>query len=158
MSEHQDKHTKQVNITIDHKHLESPTPTTGAALYVLGGVQAGHTLYREVPGPHDDQPVPNDSAEIHLHDGEKFYSEPNQPPQDKEVEIVIDRKHLMSPRKTTGAALYVLGAVPANYTLYRETSGPAEDEPIPNDSTPVHVHRHEKFYSSPGQVTPGARQ
>jgi hypothetical protein len=144
------------NITIDHKHLASPTPTTGAALYALASIQAGYTLYREVPGPHDDHSVPNDAAEIHLHDGEKFYSEPTQP-DDHEIEIIIDRKHLRSPRKTTGAALYVLGGVPANYTLYRETPGPEEDEPIPNDATPIRVHRHEKFYSSENTINPGAR-
>ncbi len=100
--------------------------------------------------------MPNDGTEIHLHEGEKFYSEPGQLQEEKEVEIIIDRKHLLSPKKTTGAALYVLGGVPAGYQLYRETPGPAEDEPIPNDATPIRVHRNEKFYSSPGQVTPGA--
>jgi hypothetical protein len=152
----EDKHNKEVSITVDHKHLKSKTPTSGAALYTLGAIQAGHTLYQEESGPHDDPPVPNDGTEIHLHEGEKFYSEPGQPQEQKEVEIVIDRKHLISPKKTTEAALYLLGAVPAGYELYRETSGPAEDEPIPNNGTPIRLHQGEKFYSSPGQVTPGA--
>lgn len=156
MSEHQDNHTKQVNITIDHKHLVSPTSTTGAALYALGGVQAGYTLYLEVSGPDEDRPVPNDGAEIHLHDGEKFYSEPTEP-DDHEVEVIIDRKHRRSPKKTTGAALYTLGEVLANYTLYRETPGPEEDEPIPNDATQLRVHWGEKFYSSENAINPGAR-
>ena len=153
--EHEHHHHRLVKIIIDHKQLESPTPTTGEALYRLAEVKAGYTLYREVSGPHQDHSVPNDVAEIHLHDGEKFYAEPTQP-DDHEVEIIIDRKHLRSPRKTTGAALYVLGGVLANYTLYRETSGP-EDEPIPNDATPIRVHRHEKFYSSENTINPGAR-
>ena len=67
-------HQKPVNIIIDRKHLQSPTPTTGTALYELGKVKAGYTLYREVPGPRDDEPIPNDSTEIQLHDGDKFYS------------------------------------------------------------------------------------
>jgi hypothetical protein len=148
---HEHEHHKLARIIIDRQHLESPAPTTGAALYELGKVKTGHTLYREVPGPHEDHSVPNDASEIHLNDGEKFYSEPTQP-DDREVEIIIDRKHLRSPRKTTGAALYVLGGVLADYTLYRETSGPEEDEPIPNDATPIRVHRDEKFASSAESV------
>ena len=73
-----------------------------------------------------------------------------------EVEIIIDREHLRSPKETTGAALYVLGKVQAGFTLYRETPGPREDERIPNDHAPIHVHEHEKFYSTPGKITPGA--
>jgi hypothetical protein len=150
----ENKHHHTVNIIIDHKHLESQTPTTGAALYVLGGVSAGHVLFHEIPGPHEDPLIANDNTEIHLQDGEKFYSEEDKPHQ-HEVEIIIDRKHLLSPRKTTGAALYVLGEVPSGYTLYREVSGPQEDELIPNDGTAIRLHSKEKFYSSPGQVTPG---
>lgn len=153
MNEHEEKH-KHVNITIEHKRLESPTPTTGAALYRLGGVPEGYKLFREIAGPNEDPPVPRGAEEIHLHDGEKFYFEPDKP-EPKTVEIIIDRKRLESPRDTTGAALYVLGAVAANYTLYRETAGPQEDEPIPNNGTVIRLHRDEKFYSSPGQVTPG---
>ena len=155
MTENSNEVRKEVTITIDAHHHQSPTPTTGKALYALGGVQPNHTLYREKPNSqHEDPPVPDNDNEIHLHDGEKFYSEPNE---GKEVEIIIDRKHVRSPKETTGAALYVLGEVPANYILYRETSGPEEDQPIPNDATPIRVHKDEKFYSSLGQVTPGAQ-
>ena len=75
--EQQHHHHKMVKIIIDRKHLESPTPTTGAALYKLGEVKAGYTLYREVPGPHEDEPIPDDQTEIHLHNDEKFYSSEN---------------------------------------------------------------------------------
>jgi len=153
MSEHEEKH-KHVSITIEHHHLDSPTPTTGAALYRLGGVPEGYKLFRETAGPNEDPPVPHGGEEIHLHDGEKFYFEPDKR-EPITVEIIIDRKRLESPRETTGAALYVLGTVAADYTLYRETAGPKEDEPIPNAATSIRVHRDEKFYSSPGQVTPG---
>lgn len=153
MNQHEHHH-KEVHITIEHKHVESPTPTTGEALYRLGGVPEGHKLVRETTGPNIDPVVPRGHEEIHLHEGEKFYFEPDKP-ESKTVEIIIDRKRLESLRDTTGAALYVLGAVAANYTLYRETVGPEEDEPIPNAATPIRVHRGEKFYSSPGQVTPG---
>jgi hypothetical protein len=154
MADHVNESREQVTITIDAKHHESPTPTTGKALYALGDVQPEHKLYRESPdSEREDPPMPQDDSDIHLHEGEKFYSEPNR----KEVEIIIDRKHVESPRETTGAALYVLGEVPANYILYRETSGPEEDQQIPNDAAPIRVHKDEKFYSSLGQVTPGAR-
>ena len=72
-----------------------------------------------------------------------------------DVKIIIDREHLKSPSKTTGAALYLLGKVQSGWTLYRETPGPREDERIPNDQTVVHVEEDAKFYSTPGKVTPG---
>lgn len=64
----------QVNITIDKKHKESPTPTTGAALYALGQVQAGYDLFRETHGHGDDELIRNDAGQVVLHDGDKFYS------------------------------------------------------------------------------------
>lgn len=151
------EHTKGhlVTITIDHKRLESPTPTSGAALYTLGNVPAGHTLFQETPGQSDDAPVANDKNEIHLSQDEKFYSEEGKP-HPVEAAIVLDRNRVLSPYETTGAALYALGKVPDTYMLFREVSGPHEDELVRKDATPVHVHEGEKFYSSPGQVTPGA--
>jgi hypothetical protein len=73
-----------------------------------------------------------------------------------EVDIIIDRKHLKSPRETTGGALYTLGEVPAGYVLYLETPGPEEDAPIKNDGARVELHEHAKLYSTPGKVTPGS--
>lgn len=64
----------EVNIIIDKKHKKSPTPTTGAALYVLGEVKPGYDLFRETPGQKDDELIRNDSTQYTLHDGEKFYS------------------------------------------------------------------------------------
>jgi hypothetical protein len=68
------KHDKPVNIIIDRKHLTSPTPTSGAALYALGEVKTGYTLYREVPGPTEDEPILNDGTQVELKNGQKFYS------------------------------------------------------------------------------------
>ena len=76
----------------------------------------------------------------------------------REVDIIIDRERLKTPAETTGAALYVLGKVQPGWTLYRETPGPREDEPIPNDHTVIHVHENAKFYSTPGKVTPGGHR
>lgn len=65
----------QVVIHIDKKEYRSPNPTTGAALYVLSGINpANYDLYQEVPGHGDDQLVPNDEAKIKLRNGEHFYS------------------------------------------------------------------------------------
>ena len=64
----------EVNITIDKKHYKSPNPTTGAALYALGGVKPGYDLFRETHGQGDDELIPNNNSQMVLHDGDKFYS------------------------------------------------------------------------------------
>ena len=46
-----------VRIHIDQKEYESPNPTTGEALYILGNVQPGLELYREVRGDREDPPI-----------------------------------------------------------------------------------------------------
>lgn len=74
MSETQLHITREVHITIDRKELTSPNPTTGHALYVLGQIQQGYVLFREVHGRGDDQLIPNTGAEVELHNGDKFYS------------------------------------------------------------------------------------
>ena len=64
----------EVNIIIDNNHKRSPSPTTGAALYVLGEVKPGYDLFRETHGHGDDELIRNDSTQYELHDGDKFYS------------------------------------------------------------------------------------
>lgn len=64
----------EVQITIDKKRYESPTPTTGHALYELAKIPAGYDLFRETHGGGDDEFVPNNDQKIELHEGEKFYS------------------------------------------------------------------------------------
>jgi hypothetical protein len=63
-----------VSIHIDTQHYESPNPTTGAALYVLGKVKPDYELFREVKGKGDDEPIANDATVVHLKEGEQFYS------------------------------------------------------------------------------------
>src|ERR1019366_4718792 len=46
-----------VRIHIDQQRYESPNPTMGEALYLLGKVAPGSDLYREVEGNREDQPV-----------------------------------------------------------------------------------------------------
>src|ERR1700677_908942 len=72
MSEHEHKH--EVKIFIDQEAYHSTTPTTGAAMYVLGKVETGQELFREVVGDREDPEVPNGSETIHLKEDEHFHS------------------------------------------------------------------------------------
>ena len=65
-----------VRIHIDQKEYESPNPTTGEALYILGNVQPGFELYREVRGDREDLPIPNGPEVVHLKEDEHFHSGP----------------------------------------------------------------------------------
>lgn len=68
-------HHDQVEIHIDKQPKKSPTPTTGQALYLLGGVDAAkYDLWLEVPGKGDDEVIANDSTPIDLKNGAHFYS------------------------------------------------------------------------------------
>jgi hypothetical protein len=54
---------------------ESPNPTTGEALYKLGGIDFNTLdLFRELHDKGDDELIPNDLTEIHLKNGDHFYS------------------------------------------------------------------------------------
>lgn len=77
MSNGQDTHgnvSHEVSIHIDNEEKKSPNPTTGAALYVLGGVKAGYDLFREVHGKGDDEPIANNTTSVQLKPGDHFYS------------------------------------------------------------------------------------
>jgi len=68
------EHEHHVRIHIDQKRYESPTPTTGHALYELGHVATGLELYREVRGDHEDEPIENGPELVHLKEDEHFHS------------------------------------------------------------------------------------
>ena len=69
------KEQKEVTIIIDKKEKKSPNPTTGAALYILGSIDASkYDLFLEVHGKGDDQLIPNDAKPIEIKDGDHFYS------------------------------------------------------------------------------------
>ena len=70
---HHDEHSI-VRIFIDQERYESPNPTTGAALYLLGHVDPGRALYREVRDDRTDPPIDNRPHTIHLHENEHFHS------------------------------------------------------------------------------------
>ncbi len=74
-----------VRIHIDQKPYESPNPTTGEALYILGHVQAGLELYREVSGDKEDAPISNGPETVHLKEDEHFHSGPP-----KEYTIIVN--------------------------------------------------------------------
>lgn len=65
----------EVRIHINREPYESPDPTTGAALYVLGKIGSHQELFREVGGDHEDEPVSNDHAPVRLRKDEHFYSQ-----------------------------------------------------------------------------------
>jgi hypothetical protein len=75
----------QVRIHINQHPYESPNPTTGAALYVLGTVAAGLELYREVTGDKEDREIENGPDMVHLKEDEHFHSGPP-----KEFTIIVN--------------------------------------------------------------------
>jgi hypothetical protein len=67
----------------------------------------------------------------------------------------MDRVPVMSPKSTTGPALYELGRVRAEWDLYRESKGNNEDELILRDDDDIRVTEDEHFYSSPVRANAG---
>lgn len=70
----QQEQTHEVKIFIDQNSYHSPNPTTGAALYVLGHVQPGMDLFREVTGDQEDPEVDNGPEVVHLKQDEHFHT------------------------------------------------------------------------------------
>jgi hypothetical protein len=66
------KYAQVVRIQIDKKVYESPTPTTGAALYLLAHIPAELQLFKEVHRHDEDSPVHNDGATVELNNGDHF--------------------------------------------------------------------------------------
>jgi hypothetical protein len=66
------QHPNVVRIQIDKQSYESPTPTTGAALYLLAHIQAGVQLFKEGTGHDQDSPIANDGTTVDLQNGEHF--------------------------------------------------------------------------------------
>jgi hypothetical protein len=65
----------EVTIIIDKKEYKSPNPTTGHALYVLGGIDPKvYDLFLETHGKGDDELIPDDAKPIELKDGDHFFS------------------------------------------------------------------------------------
>lgn len=64
----------QVRIHLDRKVYESPNPTTGAALYMLGHLSP-RKLFREIDGNHEDEFIPDDATVVNLKEDQHFYSQ-----------------------------------------------------------------------------------
>ena len=86
---HTDPNDHAVRIHIDRHPYESPNPTTGAALYLLGKIPEGYQLYYEVHGEKEDEPIHNDEEKEHLTPDEHFYSEEER---HKGFDIVVNAK------------------------------------------------------------------
>jgi Multiubiquitin len=86
MSEH------EIRIHINREPYESPDPTTGVALYVLGKIGPHQELFREVGGDHEDEPVPNDHAPIRLRKDEHFYSQ-------RDFHIIVNARPKVVPER-----------------------------------------------------------
>jgi hypothetical protein len=68
-----------VSIHFGKVKKESPNPTTGQALYILGGIDSNTwDLFRELHDKGDDELIPNDTTVIHLKNGDHFYSSQKQ--------------------------------------------------------------------------------
>lgn len=66
------KHPHVVRIHIDKQLYESPTPTNGAALYLLAHIPAGLQLFNEGHGHDEDLPIANDGTTVELKNGDHF--------------------------------------------------------------------------------------
>ena len=143
--EHEAKH--KVRVHIDEKRYESPTPTTGGALYALGHVPAGLELYREVQGDCEDRPIPNGPEAVHLHEDEHFHS--GLP---REIKLIVNgTPHEWSKPDITYAEVVTLD-VPdypqhpdINYSV-KYTKGPSnKPEGILSPGATVEVRNREEF-------------
>ncbi|MDA8152351.1 MAG: multiubiquitin domain-containing protein [Acidithiobacillus sp.] len=83
----QDETKHHVRIHIDQQPYESPSPTTGEALYLLGRVQIDLELFREVSGDKEDAVVPNGPGIVYLKEDEHFHSGP---PEVRHFDIFIN--------------------------------------------------------------------
>ena len=84
----------EVRIHIDQAPYNSTTPTTGAALYALGGIGHHHELFREVDGNQEDVPIPNDGTTVHLKQDEHFHSQKIFMIIINARKVEVDHKHL----------------------------------------------------------------
>ncbi len=91
------EHKHHIRIHIDQKPYESPSPTTGEALYKLGHVEPGFELFREVGGDKEDRGVPEGHELINLREDEHFHSSPAR---SKEFTIIVNGRKKVVHHKT----------------------------------------------------------
>jgi hypothetical protein len=84
-----------VNIQIDRERYESPSRTTGEALYALANIGPHRELFREGQGDHEDDQIPHTEPEVRVEEGEHFYTE-------KEFKVFVNTepKEVVGPKVT----------------------------------------------------------
>jgi hypothetical protein len=65
----------EARIHIDREEFFSPDPTTGSALYELGGIGEHRELYREAQGDNEDELIAKDVSSVDLKQDDHFYSQ-----------------------------------------------------------------------------------
>ena len=115
----------EVRIHIDREPYQSPNPTTGEALYILGNIPGHQKLYREVGGDEEDQPVSRDGTHVHLTKDEHFYSE-------KVFKIIVNQdEHDVDQKEISYARVVDLylgsGGASSNEYLVKYSHGPSEN-------------------------------
>jgi len=114
-----------VRIHINREPYESPDPTTGDALYMLGSIPRHEKLYREVGGDKEDKFVPRDDEHVHLTKDEHFYSQ-------KVFSIYVNSdEHDVDKKEISYAQVVDLylgsGGKPSNEYLVKYSHGPVEN-------------------------------
>jgi hypothetical protein len=112
-------------VHINRKSYESPDPTTGEALYVLGEIPEHEKLYREVDGDKEDKFVPKDKEPVRLKENEHFYSQ-------EVISIFVNSdEHDVEEKKISYAQVVDLylgsGGKPSNEYLVKYSHGPTEN-------------------------------
>lgn len=127
MENKEQKEKYYVRIHIDQKPYESLNPTTGKALYILGHVETGLELYREVSGDKEDPSISNGPETVHLKDDEHFHSGPP-----KEFTIIVNgQQKVVMARKISFTEIVALAFpnTPANENImFIVTYRKAEDD------------------------------
>ena len=115
-----------VRIHINREPYQSPDPTTGEALYILGGIPKHEKLYREV-GEKDKEDilVLREEAHVHLEKDEHFYSQ-------KVFSIFVNSdEHDVDKKEISYAQVVDLylgsGGKPSNEYLVKYSHGPVEN-------------------------------
>jgi hypothetical protein len=72
-------HHRVVRIHIDKQIYDSPTPTTGAALYMLAHIPAGLQIFEEGHGHDEDSPIANNGMTVDLENGDHFRTGKSEP-------------------------------------------------------------------------------
>jgi Multiubiquitin len=115
-----------VRIHINREAYQSPNPTTGEALYILGDIPKHEKLYREVGGDKEDKLVSRDDAHVHLTEDEHFYSQ-------KVFSILVNAdEHDIEEKEISYAQVVDLflgsGGKTSNEYLIKYSHGPVENQ------------------------------